>query len=105
MQSCGSIIGKNATLVPSTDSELFKFLEGMAPGAGMVRTRSSGNDRRQFTPMTGMATQGWPSPPESQSLGFADSQICPDFPHSCNMNMYVLVIRTYSLQTNSTSHT
>ena len=34
----------DTTLVLSTDSELFKFLEGMTPGAGMVRTRSSGNN-------------------------------------------------------------
>ena len=44
MQSYQSIIGENTTLVLSTDSELFKFLKGMAPGAGIARTQSSGND-------------------------------------------------------------
>ena len=44
MQSYQSIIGENTTLVLSTDSELFKFLKGMTPGAGIARTESSGND-------------------------------------------------------------
>ena len=44
MQSYQSIIGENTTLVLSTDSELFKFLKGMTPGAGIARTQSSGND-------------------------------------------------------------
>ena len=44
MQSYQSIIGENTTLVLSTDSELFKFLKGMTPGAGVARTQSSGND-------------------------------------------------------------
>jgi len=38
MQSYKSIIGENTTLVLSTDSDLFRFLKGMAPGA-----RSAGN--------------------------------------------------------------
>ena len=44
MQSYQSIIGENTTLVLSTDSELFEFLKGMTPGAGIARTQSSGND-------------------------------------------------------------
>ena len=43
MQSYESIIGKNTTLVLSTDSELFKFLKGMTPDTELVRARSSGN--------------------------------------------------------------
>ena len=44
MQSYESIIGKNTTLVLSTDSELFKFLKGMTPDTELVRARSSGNN-------------------------------------------------------------
>ena len=44
MQSYESIIGKNTTLVLSTDSELFKFLKGMTPDTELVRARSSGNE-------------------------------------------------------------
>ena len=44
MPSYKSIIGENTTLVLSTGSELFKFLKGMAPGTGIARTQSSGND-------------------------------------------------------------
>jgi len=36
MQSYKSIISENTTLVLSTDSDLFKFLKGMAPDAGIV---------------------------------------------------------------------
>ena len=43
MQSYESIIGKNTTLVLSTDSELFKFLKGMTPDTELVRARSFGN--------------------------------------------------------------
>ena len=37
MQAYQSIIGDNTTLVLSTDSELFKFLKGMTPGAGIAQ--------------------------------------------------------------------
>jgi membrane protease subunit HflC len=36
MQAYKSMIAENTTLVLSTDSDLFKFLKGMAPG-GLVR--------------------------------------------------------------------
>ena len=36
MQSYKSIIGNNTTLVLSTDSDLFKFLKGMAPGGNAI---------------------------------------------------------------------
>lgn len=38
MQSYKSIISKNATLVVSTDSDLFKFLKGMSPDVGAGQT-------------------------------------------------------------------
>jgi membrane protease subunit HflC len=34
MQAYKSIIAENTTLVLSTDSDLFKFLEGMSPDGG-----------------------------------------------------------------------
>jgi hypothetical protein len=36
------MIAENTTLVLSTDSDLFKFLKGMAPDGDVVPTRSSG---------------------------------------------------------------
>jgi membrane protease subunit HflC len=45
MQSYKSIITKDTTLVLSTDSDLFKFLKGMAPGgAGVGARRFGGNE-------------------------------------------------------------
>jgi membrane protease subunit HflC len=43
MQSYGTIIAKNTTLVLSTDSDLFKFLKGMSPHGAGVPVRPSGN--------------------------------------------------------------
>jgi membrane protease subunit HflC len=44
MQSYKSIIAENTTLVLSTDSDLFKFLKGMAPNSDPVpASRSAGN--------------------------------------------------------------
>ena len=45
MQSYKSIIAENTTLVLSTDSDLFKFLKGMAPDADVVPAPRSGNNR------------------------------------------------------------
>ncbi len=45
MQSYKSIIGANTTLVLSTDSDLFKFLKGMAPKGAVVPPRRSAGDR------------------------------------------------------------
>ena len=42
MQSYKDIISKNTTLVLSTDSDLFKFLKGMAPDGDVVPARPSG---------------------------------------------------------------
>ncbi len=41
MQSYTSIIGENTTLVLSTDSDLFKFLKGMAPDGDVIPARPS----------------------------------------------------------------
>lgn len=41
MQSYGSIIAENTTLVLSTDSDLFKFLKGMTPAGNGARTEVS----------------------------------------------------------------
>ncbi len=41
MQAYKSIIGENTTLVLSTDSDLFKFLKGMAPNGDLVPASSS----------------------------------------------------------------
>jgi membrane protease subunit HflC len=38
MQAYTEVIGKNTTLVLSTDSDLFKFLKGMDPGNAVVKT-------------------------------------------------------------------
>jgi len=46
MQSYKSIIADNTTLVLSTDSELFKFLKGMSPGADVDPARSAAGARR-----------------------------------------------------------
>lgn len=45
MQSYRSIITKNATLVLSTDSDVFKFLKGMSPDAAGARGRANGGAR------------------------------------------------------------
>ena len=45
MQSYKSIIAENTTLVLSTDSDLFKFLKGMAPGGDVALTQRSDNNR------------------------------------------------------------
>jgi membrane protease subunit HflC len=51
MQAYKSIIAENTTLVLSTDSDLFKFLKGMGPGRGAVRThRSSGTAKNASKP-------------------------------------------------------
>jgi membrane protease subunit HflC len=42
MQSYGSIIAENTTLVLSTDSDLFKFLKGMTPGGTVDPVPDSG---------------------------------------------------------------
>jgi membrane protease subunit HflC len=42
MQSYRSIIAENTTLVLSTDSDLFKFLKGMAPTGDVARIASTG---------------------------------------------------------------
>ena len=42
MQAYKAIIAENTTLVLSTDSDLFKFLKGMAPDAGVVAPARSG---------------------------------------------------------------
>jgi membrane protease subunit HflC len=42
MQGYKSMIAENTTLVLSTDSDLFRFLKGMAPEGGMVPARPSG---------------------------------------------------------------
>ncbi len=44
MQSYKSMIAENTTLVLSTDSDLFKFLKGMAPDSDVVSTRRSGDN-------------------------------------------------------------
>jgi membrane protease subunit HflC len=46
MQSYKPIIADNTTLVLSTDSELFKFLKGMSPGADVDPARSAAGARR-----------------------------------------------------------
>jgi len=43
MQSYKSIIGANSTLVLSTRSDLFKFLEGMTPDGNHVPIQRSAN--------------------------------------------------------------
>ena len=51
MQAYKSVIAENTTLVLSTDSDLFKFLKGMGPGRGAVRThRSSGTAKNASKP-------------------------------------------------------
>ena len=45
MQSYKSIITEDTTLVLSTDSDLFKFLKGMAPDGDVIPARRSGNNR------------------------------------------------------------
>jgi membrane protease subunit HflC len=45
MQSYKSIISENTTLVLSTDSDLFKFLKGMAPAGDLVTTSGSVDKR------------------------------------------------------------
>ena len=45
MQSYKSIISQNTTLVLSTDSDLFKFLKGMAPDGDLLPVRRSGGNR------------------------------------------------------------
>lgn len=45
MQSYKSIIAENTTLVLSTDSDLFKFLKGMAPDGDVVPVQGSGDNR------------------------------------------------------------
>ena len=45
MQSYKSIIAENTTLVLSTNSDLFKFLKGMAPDGDVVPAPRSGDDR------------------------------------------------------------
>ncbi len=45
MQAYKSIIAENTTLVLSTDSDLFKFLKGMAPNGDAVPAPRSGNNR------------------------------------------------------------
>jgi membrane protease subunit HflC len=42
MQAYKAIISENTTLVLSTDSDLFKFLKGMAPDGDAVPARPSG---------------------------------------------------------------
>jgi membrane protease subunit HflC len=46
LQSYKSIIADNTTLVLSTDSDLFKFLKGMAPGDDIDSTRLTAGERR-----------------------------------------------------------
>ncbi len=45
MQAYKSMIAENTTLVLSTDSDLFKFLKGMAPNGDAVPAPSSGSNR------------------------------------------------------------
>lgn len=45
MQSYKAIISENTTLVLSTDSDLFKFLKGMAPDGDGVPARRAGGSR------------------------------------------------------------
>jgi membrane protease subunit HflC len=45
MQSYRSVIGDNTTLVLSTESDLFKFLNGMDPDGAMESLRRSADDR------------------------------------------------------------
>jgi modulator of FtsH protease HflC len=45
MQAYKSIIGKDTTLVLSTDSDLFKFLKGISPLSGSGQLRNPGNIR------------------------------------------------------------
>ena len=45
MQSYKSIIAENTTLVLSTNSDLFKFLKGMAPDSDVVPATRSGDNR------------------------------------------------------------
>jgi membrane protease subunit HflC len=45
MQSYKSIISENTTLVLSTDSDLFKFLKGMAPDAGIAQPAATIDDQ------------------------------------------------------------
>ena len=45
MQSYKSIIAENTTLVLSTNSNLFKFLKGMAPDSDVVPAPRSGDNR------------------------------------------------------------
>jgi membrane protease subunit HflC len=40
-----SIIAENTTLVLSTDSDLFKFLKGIAPKVSIVPAQRSGDTR------------------------------------------------------------
>ena len=45
MQAYKSIIAENTTLVLSTDSDLFKFLKGMAPDGGVGPAKRTGDER------------------------------------------------------------
>jgi membrane protease subunit HflC len=45
MQAYKSMIAENTTLVLSTESDLFRFLKGMAPEGGMAPARSSGENQ------------------------------------------------------------
>ena len=45
MQSYKPIIAENTTLVISTGSDLFKFLEGMTPNGDVVPAQRSGDNR------------------------------------------------------------
>jgi len=45
MQAYKSIIAENTTLVLSTDSDLFKFLKGIALKGDVVPAQRSGNNR------------------------------------------------------------
>ncbi|MBE0531375.1 MAG: protease modulator HflC [Rhodospirillales bacterium] len=45
MQSYKSIIAENTTLVLSTDSDLFKFLKGMAPDGDVIPVRRAADNR------------------------------------------------------------
>lgn len=44
MQSYKSVVADNTTLVLSTDSDLSKFLKGMAPGGEVFLARDRGNN-------------------------------------------------------------
>jgi modulator of FtsH protease HflC len=45
MQSYKSVIAENTTLVLSTGSDLFKFLEGMTPDGNVVPAQRSSDNR------------------------------------------------------------